>query len=63
MKTFLVRRLLQSLVVLLGVSFVVFFILFLTGDPAEVQSLDSGAQPHEAWFLVRAASPSTEGVS
>jgi peptide/nickel transport system permease protein len=33
MKTFLVRRLLQSLVVLLGVSFVVFFILFLAGDP------------------------------
>jgi ABC-type dipeptide/oligopeptide/nickel transport system permease component len=36
MKTFLARRLLQSLVVLLGVSFVVFFILFLTGDPAVV---------------------------
>ena len=36
MKTFLARRLLQSLVVLLGVSFVVFFILFLTGDPALV---------------------------
>jgi peptide/nickel transport system permease protein len=36
MRTFLVRRLLQSLVVLLGVSFVVFFILFLTGDPAAV---------------------------
>ena len=36
MKTFLFRRLLQSLVVLLGVSFVVFFILFLTGDPAAV---------------------------
>src|SRR6185503_17752068 len=34
MKTFLTRRLLQSLVVLLGVSFVVFFILYLTGDPA-----------------------------
>jgi peptide/nickel transport system permease protein len=36
MKTFLLRRLLQSLIVLLGVSFVVFFILFLTGDPAAV---------------------------
>lgn len=36
MKTFLIRRLLQSLIVLLGVSFVVFFILFLTGDPAAV---------------------------
>ena len=36
MRTFLIRRLLQSLVVLLGVSFVVFFILFLTGDPALV---------------------------
>jgi peptide/nickel transport system permease protein len=36
MKTFFLRRLLQSLVVLLGVSFVVFFILFLTGDPAAV---------------------------
>jgi peptide/nickel transport system permease protein len=36
MRTFLVRRLLQSLIVLLGVSFVVFFILFLTGDPALV---------------------------
>ncbi|HEV8617778.1 MAG TPA: nickel ABC transporter permease [Methylomirabilota bacterium] len=36
MTTFLFRRLLQSLVVLLGVSFVVFFILHLTGDPALV---------------------------
>ncbi len=36
MKLFLLRRLLQSLIVLLGVSFVVFFILFLTGDPAAV---------------------------
>jgi peptide/nickel transport system permease protein len=36
MRTYLLRRLLQSLVVLLGVSFVVFAILFLTGDPALV---------------------------
>ena len=36
MRTFLVRRLLQSLVVLLGVSFVVFAILYLTGDPVLV---------------------------
>ncbi|HEV8640088.1 MAG TPA: nickel ABC transporter permease [Methylomirabilota bacterium] len=36
MKIYLVRRLLQSLLVLLGVSFVVFFILHLTGDPALV---------------------------
>jgi peptide/nickel transport system permease protein len=36
MTTYFVRRLLQSLVVLLGVSFVVFFILHLTGDPALV---------------------------
>jgi peptide/nickel transport system permease protein len=36
MNTFLVRRLLQSLVVLFGVSFVVFAILHLTGDPALV---------------------------
>ena len=36
MRIFLVRRLLQSLLVLLGVSFVVFFILYLTGDPALV---------------------------
>jgi peptide/nickel transport system permease protein len=36
MKTFLLRRLAQSLVVLLGVSFVVFAILYLTGDPALV---------------------------
>jgi peptide/nickel transport system permease protein len=36
MSTLLTRRLLQSLVVLLGVSFVVFFILHLTGDPALV---------------------------
>jgi peptide/nickel transport system permease protein len=36
MKTFLLRRLLQSLVVLFGVSFIVFGILFLTGDPALV---------------------------
>jgi peptide/nickel transport system permease protein len=36
MSTFLVRRLLQSLVVLFGVSFVVFAILHLTGDPALV---------------------------
>ena len=36
MTVVLFRRLLQSLVVLLGVSFVVFFILHLTGDPALV---------------------------
>ena len=36
MNTFLLRRLLQSLVVLFGVSFVVFLILHLTGDPALV---------------------------
>ena len=36
MRTFLLRRLLQSLVVLFGVSFVVFAILYLTGDPALV---------------------------
>jgi len=36
MRVFLLRRLLQSLVVLLGVSFVVFLILWLTGDPAAV---------------------------
>jgi peptide/nickel transport system permease protein len=36
MSTFLVRRLLQSLIVLFGVSFVVFAILHLTGDPALV---------------------------
>src|SRR3989441_6983331 len=36
MKTYLGRRLLQSLLVLFGVSFVVFFILHLTGDPALV---------------------------
>jgi len=33
MNTFLIRRFLQSLLVLLGVSAVVFFILHLTGDP------------------------------
>jgi ABC-type dipeptide/oligopeptide/nickel transport system permease component len=36
MRVYLARRLLQSLVVLFGVSFVVFGILFLTGDPALV---------------------------
>jgi len=36
MKTFLARRLAQSLVVLLGISAVVFVILHLTGDPAAV---------------------------
>jgi peptide/nickel transport system permease protein len=36
MRVFLVRRLAQSLLVLLGVSFVVFFMLFLSGDPALV---------------------------
>jgi peptide/nickel transport system permease protein len=36
MRTFFARRLLQSLVVLFGVSFVVFAILHLTGDPALV---------------------------
>jgi len=35
-KVYLLRRLLQSLVVLFGVSCVVFFILYLTGDPALV---------------------------
>ena len=36
MKVYLFRRFLQSLLVLLGVSFVVFGILFLTGDPVLV---------------------------
>jgi ABC-type dipeptide/oligopeptide/nickel transport system permease component len=36
MKVFLARRLFQSLLVLLGISFVVFGILHLTGDPALV---------------------------
>jgi peptide/nickel transport system permease protein len=36
MKVYLLRRFLQSLLVLLGVSFVVFGILFLTGDPVLV---------------------------
>jgi ABC-type dipeptide/oligopeptide/nickel transport system permease component len=36
MRIYLTRRLLQSLIVLFGVSFVVFGILFLTGDPALV---------------------------
>ncbi len=36
MSVYLLRRLLQSLLVLFGVSFVVFAILFLTGDPALV---------------------------
>ena len=36
MRVYLLRRLLQSLLVLFGVSFVVFFILYLTGDPALV---------------------------
>ena len=36
MRVYLLRRFLQSLLVLLGVSFVVFGILFLTGDPALV---------------------------
>ena len=36
MKVYLLRRLLQSVLVLFGVSFVVFGILFLTGDPALV---------------------------
>jgi peptide/nickel transport system permease protein len=35
-RVYLLRRLLQSLLVLFGVSFVVFFILYLTGDPAMV---------------------------
>jgi peptide/nickel transport system permease protein len=36
MTVYLLRRLAQSVLVLLGVSFVVFFILYLTGDPALV---------------------------
>ena len=36
MSVYLLRRLAQSVLVLLGVSFVVFFILYLTGDPALV---------------------------
>ncbi|PYM77580.1 MAG: ABC transporter permease [Candidatus Rokuibacteriota bacterium] len=34
MRIYLARRLAQALLVLLGVSFIVFFILYLTGDPA-----------------------------
>ena len=45
MSAYLLRRLAQSLLVLLGVSFVVFFILHLTGDPALVLlSPDATAQ-------------------
>ena len=36
MRVYLLRRLSQSILVLFGVSFVVFFILYLTGDPALV---------------------------
>jgi peptide/nickel transport system permease protein len=36
MSVYLLRRLAQSILVLLGVSFVVFLILYLTGDPALV---------------------------
>jgi peptide/nickel transport system permease protein len=36
MKVYLLRRFLQSILVLFGISFVVFGILFLTGDPALV---------------------------
>ena len=36
MRVYLLRRLAQSLLVLFGVSLVVFFILYLTGDPALV---------------------------
>ena len=36
MSVYVLRRLAQSVLVLLGVSFVVFFILYLTGDPALV---------------------------
>lgn len=36
MSVYLARRLAQAVLVLLGVSFVVFFILYLTGDPALV---------------------------
>ncbi len=36
MTVYLLRRLAQAVLVLLGVSFVVFFILYLTGDPALV---------------------------
>ena len=36
MTAYLLRRLVQAVLVLLGVSFVVFFILYLTGDPALV---------------------------
>jgi peptide/nickel transport system permease protein len=36
MKVYLLRRVLQSVLVLFGISFVVFGILFLTGDPALV---------------------------
>ncbi len=34
MKSYIIRRLLQSIIVILGVSIIVFFILHLTGDPA-----------------------------
>jgi len=46
MTTYFTRRLLQSLIVLLGVSFVVFFILHLTGDPALVL-LPQDASPED----------------
>ena len=48
MKGYLARRLFQSVLVLLGISFVVFFILHLTGDPALVL-LPPDATADDVW--------------
>src|ERR687884_1925845 len=48
MATYILRRLLQSMLVLLGVTFLVYFILFQTGDPTFLSvSTDASQQEVE----------------
>src|ERR671923_3110727 len=48
MTTYVIRRLLQSLIVLLGVTLLVYFILFQTGDPTFLSvSTDASQQEVE----------------
>src|ERR671937_2519665 len=48
MGTYVIRRLLQSMLVLIGVTFLVYFILFQTGDPTFLSvSTDASQQEVE----------------
>ena len=44
MTTYVIRRLLQSVLVVVGVTFLVYFILFQTGDPTFLSTSTDASQ-------------------